>query len=54
MVYISFAELLHAALDNVGFVTANLGFFVGIAFIAIVDILVRHEYNQKRVEDSRS
>jgi ZIP family zinc transporter len=54
MVYISFAELLHAAIDNVGFVTANLGFFVGIAFIAIVDILVPHEYKNERVGNSRS
>ena len=54
MVYISFAELLHGAIDKVGFVTANLGFFVGIAFIAIVDILVPHEYKQERVENSRS
>ncbi|MGA8849260.1 MAG: zinc transporter ZupT [Dehalococcoidia bacterium] len=53
MVYISFAELLHVAIDKVGFVNANLGFFVGIAFIAIVDILVPHEYKQERVEDSR-
>ncbi len=54
MVYISFAELLYGAIDKVGFVTANLGFFVGIAFIAIVDILVPHEYKQERVENSRS
>jgi ZIP family zinc transporter len=54
MVYISFAELLHAAIANVGFVTANLGFFVGIAFIAIVDILVPHEYKHEHVGNSRS
>jgi len=54
MVYISFAELLYAAIDKVGFVTANLGFFVGIAFIAIVDILIPHEYKQERVGNSRS
>jgi ZIP family zinc transporter len=53
MVYISFAELLYAAIDKVGFVTANLGFFVGIAFIAVVDILVPHEYKQERVENPR-
>lgn len=52
MVYISFTELLYAAIDKVGFVTANLGFFVGIAFIAIVDILVPHEYKQERVGNS--
>jgi ZIP family zinc transporter len=54
MVYISFAELLYVAIDKVGFVTANLGFFVGIIFIAIVDILVPHEYKQERVGNSRS
>jgi ZIP family zinc transporter len=52
MVYISFAELLQAAIDKVGFVSANLGFFVGIVFIAIVDILVPHEYKQERVGNS--
>lgn len=53
MVYISFVELLYAAIDKVGFVTANLGFFVGITFIAIVDILVPHEYKQERIGNSR-
>ena len=53
MVYISFAELLYVAIGKVGFVTANLGFFVGIAFIAIVDILVPHEYKEERVGNSR-
>jgi ZIP family zinc transporter len=53
VVCISFAELLQAALDTVGFVTADLGFFIGIAFIAIVDILVPHEYKQERVGNSR-
>jgi ZIP family zinc transporter len=53
MVYISFAELLYVAIDKVGFVTANLGFFVGIAFIAIVDILVPHEYKYEHAGNSR-
>ena len=50
MIYISFAELLKTAIDQVGFATANLGFFVGIAFIAVVDILVPHEYEEERRE----
>jgi ZIP family zinc transporter len=54
MIYISFAELLHAAIGNVGFATANLGFFVGIAFIAILDILIPHDYKQEHVANSRS
>lgn len=53
MVYISFAELLHVAIERVGFVSANLGFFIGLAFIAIVDILVPHEYKQERVGNPR-
>ncbi len=52
MVYISFAELLHTAIDKVGFATANLGFFIGIAFIATLDILIPHEYKQERVTGS--
>lgn len=53
MVYISFAELLKTAIDKVGFARANLGFFVGIALIAIVDMLVPHEYEEERVESTR-
>ena len=52
MLYISFAELLHAAFENIGFVTANVGFFAGIAFIAILDILVPHEYKQEGITDA--
>jgi len=52
MLYISFAELLHVAIERVGFVNANLGFFIGLAFIAIIDILVPHEYKQERVGNS--
>jgi len=50
MVYISFAELLKTAVDEVGFATANLGFFAGIVFIGIVDMFVPHEYEEERVE----
>lgn len=52
MIYISFAELLKTAIEEVGFATANLGFFVGIAFIAIVDMLVPHEYEEERYENT--
>jgi ZIP family zinc transporter len=47
MLYISFGELLHLAHERVGFATANLGFFIGIAFIAALDILIPHEYKQE-------
>jgi zinc transporter, ZIP family len=47
MLYISFAELLHSAFEKVGFGTANLGFFAGIAFIGLLDILIPHEYKEE-------
>jgi ZIP family zinc transporter len=50
MLYISFAELLHQSFDKVGFGTGNLGFFAGIAFIAILDILIPHEYKEEHVD----
>jgi zinc transporter, ZIP family len=54
MVYVSFAELLHTALDKVGFATANLGFFGGIAFIMLVDIFIPHEYKHEDIGHSPS
>jgi zinc transporter, ZIP family len=54
MVYVSFAELLHTALDKVGFATANLGFFGGIAFIMLVDIFIPHEYKHEDAGHSPS
>jgi len=50
MVYISFTELLGTAIENVGFVTANIAFFLGFGFIALIDMLVPHEYEEERVK----
>ena len=49
MLYVSFAELLSQSFEKVGFVTGNIGFFVGIAFIALLDILIPHEYKDEHV-----
>ena len=51
MLYVSFAELLHQSFEKVGFGTANIGFFAGIAFIAVLDILIPHEYKEERIEE---
>lgn len=51
MVYVSFAELLKVAIDDVGFGAANIAFFAGIALIAIVDMLIPHSYIAERVEN---
>jgi len=52
MIYISFTELLGTAIRDVGFVTANIAFFIGILLIAVVDILVPHEYEEEHVTSS--
>lgn len=52
MIYISFVELLKTSVENVGFSTANLGFFAGIGVIALLDILIPHEYEEERAEDT--
>jgi len=52
MIYISFTELLGTAVQNVGFATANIAFFAGIAFIAVIDIFVPHEYEEERAKGS--
>jgi len=53
MVYISFTELLGTAIRDVGFITANIAFFIGILLIAVIDILVPHEYEEERATSSR-
>lgn len=53
MIYISFTELLGTAIGDVGFVTANIAFFIGILFIAVVDILVPHEYKEEHPTSSQ-
>jgi ZIP family zinc transporter len=53
MLYISFAELLHQSFEKVGFATGNIGFFSGIAFIAVLDIFIPHEYKQEHADLSQ-
>jgi ZIP family zinc transporter len=54
MLYVSFAELLHHSIIQVGFLRANIGFFIGIVFIALIDILIPHEYKREKIKDSHS
>lgn len=53
MVYISFVELLGTAIADVGFMKANIAFFVGIAVFAVIDILVPHSYEEESADDPR-
>ncbi|MDY7019095.1 MAG: zinc transporter ZupT [Chloroflexota bacterium] len=52
MVYISFTELLGTAIEDVGFARANIAFFAGIGFIALIDIFVPHEYEEERMTNA--
>jgi len=53
MVYISFTELLGTAIEDIGFARANIAFFVGILFIAVIDMLVPHQYEEEHTRGIR-
>lgn len=53
MVYISFTELLGTAIEDIGFARANVAFFVGILFIAVIDMLVPHQYEEEHTRGIR-
>ncbi|MBU0959682.1 MAG: zinc transporter ZupT, partial [Nanoarchaeota archaeon] len=44
MVYVSFGELLPAAIADIGFLLANVAFFAGILFIMALDFFIPHNY----------
>ncbi len=44
MVLVSFVELLPAGMEKLGFAPAHAGFFLGMAFMYLVDNLVPHRY----------
>lgn len=52
MIYISFTELFRTAIEEVGFATANIAFFAGIGFIALIDIFVPHEYEEEHAANA--
>ena len=49
MIYVSLVELLARAIENVGFLKANIAFFCGIIFIMLIDYFIPHEYIEERV-----
>jgi ZIP family zinc transporter len=50
MINVSFVELLTKSMDGIGFLHANFAFFVGMAVILAIDILIPHEYIAEKVE----
>jgi ZIP family zinc transporter len=49
MVYVSFVELLPAAIKGIGPAWGNIAFFGGIIFIMLIDFLIPHEYIAERM-----
>lgn len=49
MISISFVELLPYAIKNVGFLNANIFFFVGIIIMAIIDFVIPHQYLKEKI-----
>jgi len=47
MIYISFLELLPLAIAKAGALIGVIAFFIGIIFIAILDISIPHEYKEE-------
>ena len=50
MINISFVELLTESINGVGFLHANLAFFVGMVIIFAIDVFIPHEYIAEKVE----
>jgi ZIP family zinc transporter len=54
MIFISFVEFLMISIKNIGFLYANIGFFLGIIAIYLLDLLIPHIYEEeKTVGDGR-
>jgi len=49
MICLSFLELLASAVKEVGFLSANLYFFIGILFLALLDFLIPHNYLEEKI-----
>lgn len=49
MIYLSFVELMPYAVKSLGFLTANIFFFIGIIFIALVDFFLPHHYLEEKI-----
>ncbi len=51
MIYVSFVELLGSSVVAIGFLPANLTFFLGMGLMFLIDVLIPHEYLAEHVCD---
>ncbi len=49
MVYLSFVELLPYAVEGLGFLYANIFFFIGVIIMALIDFALPHHYLGERI-----
>jgi len=49
MIQVSFVELLFTAIVDTGLLYANIAFFLGVLFIALLDFLIPHEYKEEHL-----
>jgi len=49
MIYLSFVELLPYSIKNMGFMNANIYFFIGIIVMAVIDFLLPHSYLEEKI-----
>ncbi len=49
MLYVSFVELLGSSVVAIGFLPANLTFFLGMGVMFLIDVLIPHEYLAEHV-----
>jgi len=50
MTYVSFAGLLAHAVEQGGLLRANIGFFIGFVLIAMLDLVIPHQYKAERLD----
>src|SRR4030042_4400862 len=49
MIFLSFVELLPYSIKGLGFLSANIFFFVGVIVMALIDFFLPHHYLEERI-----
>jgi ZIP family zinc transporter len=52
MILVSFVELLPSAVEEIGFISALISFFVGMIVVILIDFLIPHSHNPHHMEKS--
>jgi len=49
MIYLSFVELLPYSIKGIGFLSANVYFFIGVIVMALIDFFLPHHYLEEKI-----